>query len=266
MFNTGLFLLLFALGIVGLIAGLPYILAALPFQSRPDGKPLPEGPALIGLISIQPAMIALITSALGTFFAPRAGFGAPLFTTFLEEGHAPPGYGSIALLAVLAGLLSYLAVAILEFGFFHRRLPPELADSEINVALWKRLLVTLYGGIDEELMLRWGLLPLIAWLIGLVWRTSAGLPTTGAFWVANILVAVLFGLGHLPATAQITPLTPLIVVRAILLNGLFGVVSGYLFWLYGLAAAMIAHATADVFIHTITVEVMKGRRATKTVA
>ena len=40
---------------------------------------------------------------------------------------------------------------------------------------------------------------------------------------ANILAAILFGLGHLPATAAIMTITPLVVVRALVLNGFLGI-------------------------------------------
>jgi hypothetical protein len=34
-------------------------------------------------------------------------------------------------------------------------------------------------------------------------------------------------------------------------NGLVGVVFGWLYWRYGLLAAMIAHFSADVVLHTL---------------
>jgi membrane protease YdiL (CAAX protease family) len=88
------------------------------------------------------------------------------------------------------------------------------------IPLWKRLLgAVLYGGITEELLMRLFLMALVAWLVGRWWRTPGGLPASGAFWIAIVLVAVLFGLGHLPATSAITPLTATIVVGALVLNG-----------------------------------------------
>ena len=73
----------------------------------------------------------------------------------------------------------------------------------------------------------------------------------GALWLATILAAVIFGLGHLPATAALVKLTPLLIVRAILLNGVVGVATGYLYWRYGLEAAVLAHFSADIVLHGI---------------
>ena len=63
------------------------------------------------------------------------------------------------------------------------------------------------------------------------------------------MAAVIFGLGHLPATVALVPLTPFLVVRAIALNGTLGVVAGFLFWRYGIEMAMICHFFADIVLH-----------------
>ena len=65
------------------------------------------------------------------------------------------------------------------------------------------------------------------------------------------LAAGLFGLGHLPATAALLPLTPAVIARALILNGIPGVVFGWLFWRRGLEAAMVAHFAADLVLHVI---------------
>ena len=69
--------------------------------------------------------------------------------------------------------------------------------------------------------------------------------------VFSILVDVIFGLGHLPVTASLIEITPLVVIRAIVFNGIGGVVFGWLFWKKGLESAMIAHFTADIFLLTL---------------
>ena len=66
-----------------------------------------------------------------------------------------------------------------------------------------------------------------------------------------MLAAVVFGLGHLPATAALLPLTPAVIARAVVLNGIPGVVFGWLFWRRGLEAAMVAHFGADLVLHVL---------------
>ncbi len=109
------------------------------------------------------------------------------------------------------------------------------------------LLASFEGGITEELLLRLFVMSAMAWLLIRIWRQRP----PAVFWAANLVAAVLFGLGHLPATAALVPLTPMIVTRAIVLNGLFGVVAGWLYWRRGLESAMVAHFAGDIVLHAI---------------
>jgi membrane protease YdiL (CAAX protease family) len=89
------------------------------------------------------------------------------------------------------------------------------------------------------------------WLGRFLSKTAAGTPSDAVFWIANVLAAVLFGLGHLPATSLQVPLTPLVVTRAVVLNGLLGIVFGWLYWKRGLEAAIISHFSADLVLHVL---------------
>jgi membrane protease YdiL (CAAX protease family) len=91
----------------------------------------------------------------------------------------------------------------------------------------------------------------LVWVGRAVSKTADGKPTSAVFWVANVLAAVLFGLGHLPVTSTIVPLTPIVVARAIVLNGLAGVGFGWLYWRRGLESAMVAHFSADIVLHVL---------------
>jgi membrane protease YdiL (CAAX protease family) len=42
-----------------------------------------------------------------------------------------------------------------------------------------------------------------------------------------------------------------VIVRALLLNGIGGIVFGWLYWKRGLLAAMLAHFSADVVLHVV---------------
>jgi len=55
----------------------------------------------------------------------------------------------------------------------------------------------------------------------------------------------------LPATALLVPLTQLVITRAIILNGLVGIVFGWLYWKRGLEAAMVSHFAADIILHLL---------------
>ena len=92
---------------------------------------------------------------------------------------------------------------------------------------------------------------LVVWITFKFRRTNEGMPTSAGVWLAIILISVVFGLGHLPMTARFTEITTIVVVRAILLNGIAGVTFGWLHWKKGLEAAMISHFTTDIVLHVI---------------
>ena len=64
---------------------------------------------------------------------------------------------------------------------------------------------------------------------------------------ANIIAALLFAAGHLPSTMQMFgEITPMILLRCFLLNGVGGLVFGYLYRKYGIQYSMMAHAGAHI--------------------
>lgn len=119
------------------------------------------------------------------------------------------------------------------------------------------LLASLYGAIDEEVLLRLGVMTFLAWALA---RLSGHKPAlaTLLMWVSIVGAALLFGAGHLPAVAALTPLTAIVVARTVLLNGLGGVLYGWLYWRYGLAMAMVAHGGTDVVLHVLA-PILVGR-------
>jgi membrane protease YdiL (CAAX protease family) len=46
-------------------------------------------------------------------------------------------------------------------------------------------------------------------------------------------------------------LTPALIARALILNGIPGIAFGWLYWRRGLEAAMVAHFSADLVLHVL---------------
>jgi membrane protease YdiL (CAAX protease family) len=118
-----------------------------------------------------------------------------------------------------------------------------------NMTLDGWLAALLYGGIIEEVMLRLFFLSLIAFLLRKIFckgMDTASLPVW-LFSVANILAALLFAAGHLPATAMtFGTLTPVLLIRCFLLNGGLGLGFGWLYRKYGIGYAMLAHGGCHI--------------------
>ena len=106
----------------------------------------------------------------------------------------------------------------------------------------------LYGGITEELLMRWGLMTFLVWLLWRVIARRSVAPGRTLIWTAIAASAILFGLGHLPMVmASLGPLPLGLAAYVVTANATFGVVAGLLFWRWGLEAAMLAHVTAHLF-------------------
>ena len=239
------FLVLLAGGLLGVVAVLPFMMDLL--RHLPVDQAGLSLPIVVTLALVQNGILLGIAIAIGLVLSKRIGLRMPLIHGW-ATGAVVPKPWAVVIPGVLLGAAVGAVLVGLEALFFLRRLPPDM-HSLFEIALWKRLLAgLLYGGITEELLMRLFLLSFVAWLVGRWWKTTDGLPVPGAFWVAIVVVALLFGLGHLPATAAITPLTPALVVRALVLNGVAGIAFGYLYWKHGLEAAMAGHMSAHVVL------------------
>ncbi|MCS7131686.1 MAG: CPBP family intramembrane metalloprotease, partial [Hadesarchaea archaeon] len=115
--------------------------------------------------------------------------------------------------------------------------------------VWQSFLASFYGGVSEEVVMRLFLMTLFVWISYKIKRTKEGKPTDVGVWSAIVLTSILFGAGHLPLAATLTELTPSVVARVIVLNGIGGVTFGWLYWRKGLESAMISHFSADVVLH-----------------
>ncbi|MCC5923965.1 MAG: CPBP family intramembrane metalloprotease [Crocinitomicaceae bacterium] len=112
----------------------------------------------------------------------------------------------------------------------------------------------LYGGIIEEILLRFFFMSLIAFILWKLFfkKLSKEEIPNGIFITANIVAATLFAAGHLPATVNIFgELTPLLVFRCFLLNGSFGLIFGWLYHKYGIQYAMLGHMGFHIVSKTI---------------
>ena len=90
---------------------------------------------------------------------------------------------------------------------------------------------------------------LIIFIITKLSRRKA--PNSFIIWSSIILIAVLFGLGHLPITSTFSQINAIVILRAVILNGIGGIVFGWLYWKRGLESAMLSHFSADLILQFI---------------
>lgn len=243
------FFILWGLGMLGCALVIPYSLALSRERQPQSSLPLPT---LLALSLLQNGVILALAIGLGLLAARTAGLGAPIISALASGEPALPGLVELLPLSVGAGLLAGVLLVALELALFLPRLPEALRQVNPKTGPFNGFLASFYGAFTEEILMRLFLFSGVAWLLGRFWQASDGLPASGAFWSTNLLAALLFGLAHLPATAALPPLTPLVVTRALVLNGAAGLVFGLLYWRYGLETAMLAHFSADIVLHVIT--------------
>lgn len=145
------------------------------------------------------------------------------------------------------GVLSGLVVGCILFALDHT-LFSQSALSGAKPPLWIAMLASLYGGINEEVMLRLFLFSTLYFFFGKIGKKTEN-NRLGYLWITNGIVALIFGIGHLPAAFQLIEPSAFETFRVLLLNGIPGLVFGWLYWSRGLGTAMIAHLTTDIMIH-----------------
>jgi membrane protease YdiL (CAAX protease family) len=260
-FNWKIFFILFAAAVFGLVAIIPYSLAlqgpeALTQAAAQTSMPLP----LLFVVQIgSQAILFGIAIWIGLSFANSIGLGLPILEARLKGEPVAQQIKSMLPISIILGVVGALLIILLDVAVFQPSLLAQLGAaakpltvrSPTTPTWWQGLLASFYGGFDEEILLRLCVMSFLAWVGRFISKTAAGKPTVGVFWVANVLAAILFGLGHLPATALLVPITPLVVLRAIVLNGIIGVSAGYLYSTRGLESAIACHFSADIVLHVL---------------
>lgn len=229
--------------LLGAVAGAPYSLRLL----EQTGRPISPSRFLL-LTLAQNAVLFCVVIAFGLLAARAVGLGAPYIEAAFG-GRAPDhSLGEMLLWSLCLGGAGGALLLTIDLVLI-QHLPALLALAR-KTSLWENFTASFYGGLNEEFLFRLLGLSGMAWLLSRVSHAPPGRPTDTTLWTANVIMAVLFGLGHLPATLAITRnLTPLLIGRALVLNVPIALICGWLFCRFGIEAAIVAHFTADIIYH-----------------
>jgi ABC-2 type transport system ATP-binding protein len=213
--------------------------------------------ALLGDAVIN-GIITIVLGGTGLIIANRIGLGMPFVEGWARRKPASRHFSSALSIGWIVGVGIAIALMILESLVF---VPPMLAlfeeigytvpESAITPPLYG-FLASFSASVTEETTFRLFGLSLLAWLGGLLFHDSEKRPKLAVLWSANLLFALAFGAMHLPAArAMGWPINTLIITRTLVLNGLGGLVLGWLFWTFGLETAMLAHFFGDVLRYAL---------------
>lgn len=236
------------LTIMGLVGVASLLLSDLPLDSLPKEvrEAIPHQ-TLRMIILINPALLVVLTTLLGTFLYDKVKLSVPLLEKLLDKAEQDTfSIRSVLLNGVIFGLAAGTLI-VLTGIYFKSHLPAVLNDAtnseQLHIAT--RLL---YGGVSEELLTRFGLMSFFAWMIFKVTKKLNSFTYISAI----ILSAVLFALGHLPLVLQLVPDPDRITYTYVIAgNSVGGLIFGYAYWKSGLECAFIAHAFAHLTMLTL---------------
>lgn len=186
--------------------------------------------------ALQSAMYGVILGAVGMIFGDRLG----LFKNEKTIEKKP------LLFAIGVSLVCGLAMILCDVLFFGHYSEAIMSSYDAKPTVVFMITSVVYGGVIEEVMLRLFMLSLVALILFKLFERGQGAPSVKVLVLANVISALLFAAGHLPATAILLGLTPVTVFRCFLLNGGIGFLFGWLYHRFGLRYSMIAHAGCHV--------------------
>ena len=228
------------LWIAGMLGVVVLTLTVVPQLLAQAHSPLPQGVLLAASLAQSGVLLALAVW-MGIALSAPLGLHAPVAAAAVSGSGVWEALKPQLLPGLLAGLASgAVLMAALHFA------PPEIlaASAKLRIPVAARLL---YGGITEEILMRWGLMTLLAWLAWRLVQKRKGVPHAACFISAILLAAVLFAIGHLPAVAAMGfQLSPDILAYVLIGNTVPGVLFGFVYWRWGLECAFLAHAIAHL--------------------
>jgi hypothetical protein len=241
--NLKLALLLGVAGMLATLALLPYLLALMPQKFAASSLPFP---ILVAVQAAKAAILCWLLAWLGLYLGAPYGLDAPWLRAWIYRRPRNPSLRARWWLAILLGVL----VGVLVTGLSLAGTKGPVEHEAISAgAAWRGFLASFYGGGVEEVECRLLLVSALVWLLA---RCNRRVARPWMFVVAIVLAALLFGAGHLPALFAL-PIAhgPALIAQVVLLNALVGLVTGGLFWKYGLEHAMLAHFCADLVLHVV---------------
>lgn len=205
--------------------GIPGILILTLLATPPEGIPRIA-------MAINPFFLLILFSGIGAWTIKRTGLQSGLLRGDAIDLSA---LGRLGGTAIVIGILVALADHY-STGFW-RPADATQPQSLAEAASWAGLVMGLsYGGVTEEILMRWGL------MAGIMALAMRWISRDNAAAIGCTIAAVLFALGHLPALALAgVEATPEILSRIILINAGLGFWFGWLFFRRNLESAIVAH-------------------------
>ncbi|WP_249870726.1 CPBP family intramembrane glutamic endopeptidase [Oceanobacillus saliphilus] len=207
-------------------------------------------PEMLALLAVIPNFIILIiTLVIGFFIAHKVGLKSAIIHPHARDKSKSEWIKGIKLAIILG---SIAGVVLRGFDYlFQPFLPDGLIELLRPYNALEFITALLYGGILEELLMRFGLMSLLVFVFWKLFDRKSAKPSNWVFIFAIFISALLFALGHYSITASNIEMTTFIWFRMILLNGLPGLFYGWIYWKHNLELAMLAHMFTHIVLNLL---------------
>lgn len=236
-------LTLFFLGFLGILSMLTATIGDMPEEMVDKFSPLSF--KLLTLVS--PTIFLFIMVIIGTALYDKVKLSVPTISSLLKIESPNIKFSEQLKYGIIVGLIAGILIMVNSF-LFAPAIPQEmntLAD-KVQVTFLVRFG---YGGFTEELLMRFGLMTLVVWIISKIRRKLSN----PVYWSAIVFTSILFGLGHFPVIFKtVNDPSIFLLLHTLIGNSIGGLFCGWLYWKKGLEAAMIAHIFAHVAMVSIT--------------
>ncbi|MFF0827100.1 type II CAAX prenyl endopeptidase Rce1 family protein [Brevibacillus sp. NPDC003359] len=231
-------------------------LCAIPIQSNtirqhvqlqaafdPNNK-VPPISVMVAITIIQSCVFLALATAIGLWLMPSTGFRLWILDHWVSGVELPFSIWSFWAISIGSGIAVGLLVKLVDRYFFQLHMTPIMGKEPISSRFFG-FLSSFYGGVCEEVLMRLGVMTVVVFLaqkIGLM-----GI----SYWLGICVAAIVFAVSHLPTNYMTYGKGKMVTVWTLLLNGILGILFGFLYWRYGLEAAIISHFSADIVLHVI---------------
>ncbi len=234
--------ILFLLGIIGILS---LLTMELPIPEETKELMLKQFTAdqIKWIALVNPMILLLLAVIIGTILYDRVKLQVPIIEGVLGR-ESELKATEVVKSGVQWGLISGVLLSIVGL-IFTPFLPQEFI--ELGESLKPSLVARfLYGGLTEEILMRFGLMTLA---VSITSKVFNGLNNT-VYWIGILFAALLFALGHFPiAYSSVGNPSTALLGYILIGNSIGGIVFGWLYWKKGLESAFLAH----IFTHVVMV-------------
>jgi len=193
------------------------------------------------LTLINPTIMLIVAVIVGSILYEKVRLRVPLIEKLAGLNNSTISPVDLFKYGILGGILSGILLSVVGL-IFNPILPAEF--KELGESLQPTLAARfLYGGLTEEILMRFGLMTFLVWLCSKIFGGTKPI----VYWIGILIAAIVFALGHFPIAYQAVenPTTGLL-TYILIGNSIGGIIFGWLYWKKGLESAFIAHIITHV--------------------